>query len=139
MRFVIVDPKQRTIKTVDCADIIEAQDLAGLGDVDHGMIGRNPKGGIAYCIGDQSMFEPSPAQQSYCGLAGRLMAGPLVLYAFDERGETKDLRRSEVPDVQWYLGVNDVEAAIDRNEIARPIIAVNDIILWQWPQPRMGG
>jgi hypothetical protein len=137
MKFVIIDPMHRAITSVDCEGIIEAQHIAGLGFVDHGMIGRSPNGGIAYCIGEHSMFTP-PAQQFYFGCAGRLMAGPVVLYAFDERGETKDLRRSEVPDVQWYLGVNDVEAAIDRNEIARPIMAVNDIILWQWPQPRMG-
>ena len=135
MKFVIIDPKQRTVTTVDCEDIIEAKALAGLGDVDHSTIGRGPNGGIAYCMGDQSMFDPPPAQQSYCGCAGRLIAGTAILYGFDEAGKEVDLMKSAVPDVQFYLGVNDVEAAIDRGEVKRPVIAVNGTVIWQWPQP----
>jgi len=138
MKFVIIDPKTRTITSEDCETIIEAQAIAGLGNVDHGVLGVGPRSGIGYCVDEYGMFEPPAAQQSFCGCAGHLIAGAAVLYGFDEAGETIDLMRSAVPDVHFYLGVNDVEAAIDRGEIKRPVIAVGDAVIWQWPQPQMG-
>jgi hypothetical protein len=138
MKFVIIDPKQRAVMSVNCEDIIEAQKMAGLGNVDHGVLGMSPRSGIGYCVDEYGLFDPPPAEQSFCGCAGRLIAGSAVLYGFDEAGETIDLMKSAVPDVHFYLGVNDVEAAIDRGEIKRPIISVGDAVIWQWPQPQVG-
>jgi hypothetical protein len=134
MYFVIVDPKQRTVRTVVCGSLHEAQTLAGLGNVDHGVMSR----GVGYVVYEYGFFTPV-AEQSYCSIAGRLIAGACVLYGFDELGETVDLMASAVPDVRWYLGANDVEAAIERGEVQRPIIALNGKEEWHWPQPAPEG
>jgi hypothetical protein len=131
-RYVIVDPRIRKVFAVDVETIQEAQRIAEIGNVDHGQLAQ----GLGYCVYEYAMFEPSPDKQAYCGINGHLIPGPAVLYAFDEMGETIDLRLSEVPDVRWYLGINDVEAAIERREIVRPYVAVNDDVLWEWPAPQ---
>lgn len=134
MRYVIVKPKTREVYANNFDTIQDAMVDAGLEPhaVDMGVLAR----GLGYVVYEYGLFDP-PSQTSYCGIAGRLIPGPTVLYGFDEAGETIDLRRSEIPDVAFYLGVNDVEAAIDRNEIERPEISVNGAVLWQWPQPRI--
>jgi hypothetical protein len=128
-RFVIVNPRDRTVKGVNCDSLIDAQVMAGLGNVDHGQIAR----GLGYVVDEFGLFAPV-SEQKYFGLFGHLIAGPAVFYLFDEMGETIDLRRSEFPDVRFYLGVNDVEAAIYRGEIERPFMAVNGVEYWRWPQ-----
>jgi hypothetical protein len=133
-RFVIVNPRARKIEAVECESVMDAQDIAGLGNVDHGVIAQ----GLGFVVDEFGLFVP-PAQQAYFGLFGKLIAGTAVFYAFDEMGETLSLRASEFPDVRWYLGVNDVEASIAREEIERPIIAVNGMVLWEWPQPAPAG
>jgi hypothetical protein len=133
-KFVIVNPKARKIEAVDFESLIHAQALAGLGNVDHGVLGRGVRYSIGYVVDEFGLFVPA-AEQSYFGSCGLLIAGPAVFYGFDEAGETVDLRRSEFPDVTFYLGVNDVEAAINREEIERPFMAVNGVELWHWPQP----
>lgn len=129
MKFVVINPKNRSIDTVDVWKLQDAEAIAGLGNVDHGSLCR----GIGYVVYEFSMFVP-PSEQHYCGIAGHLIAGAAVLYGVDEAGETIDLMKSQIPDVRFYLGVNDVEAAIERGEIKRPQIAVNNAVLWQWPQ-----
>jgi hypothetical protein len=133
-RFVVVNPHKRTVEGVDFDSIIKAQAHAGLGNVDHGVLAR----GLGYCVDEHGMFKPV-SEQKYFGLFGHLIAGSAVFYAFDEAGETIDLRRSEFPDVRFYLGVNDIEAAIHREEVQRPFMAVNGVRLWEWPQPAPGG
>lgn len=137
--FVIANPKDRTVTPVKCDGVVEAQQLAGLGAVDHGVLYRGSDGnGVGYCIYEYAFFTPT-SEQHYFSIAGVLMAGPVVFYAFDEAGETIDVRRSALPDIRWYLGVNDVEAAIHHEEIVRPIMSVNGVLLWEWPnQPPTG-
>ena len=134
MRFVIVNPHKRTVEGVDVKSLIDAQALAGLINVDHGQVAR----GLGFVVDEFAMFV-SPLIQAYFELGGKLIAGAAVFYRFGELGETLDLRRSEFPDVRWYLGVNDVEASIAREEIVRPIIAVNGMLIWEWPQPAPEG
>ena len=136
-RFITINPRKRKVEAVSFDNIVQAIASVGLANVDHGVLAR----GLGYCIYEFSLFVP-PSEQHYCGLAGHLIAGPAVLYGFDQAGETVDLRLSEIPDVTFYLGVNDVEAAIDRGEVNRPFMAVNGVELWHWPQPApegMGG
>ena len=133
-RFVVVDPRKRIVEGVSFDSLREAQAYAGLGHVDHGVIVK----GLGYVVDEFGMFTPV-SQQKYFGLFGTMIAGPAVFYAYDEAGDTIDLRRSEFPDVRFYLGVNDVEAAIDRGEIERPFMAVNGVELWHWPQPAPDG
>jgi hypothetical protein len=133
-RFVVVNPRKRTKEIIECDSIVDAQASVGLYGVDHGVICH----GLGYCVYEYGLFVP-PLEQSYFGLGGHLIAGPAVFYGFDETGETVDLRLSEFPDVRFYLGINDVEAAIDRGEIERPFMAVNGVELWHWPQPAPEG
>jgi hypothetical protein len=133
-RFVVVNPRKRTKEIIECDSVVEAQASVGLYGVDHGSICR----GLGYCVYEFGMFVPV-AEQHYFGIGGHLIAGPAVFYRYDEMGDTVDLRLSELPDVTFYLGVNDVEAAIDRNEVQRPFMAVNGVELWHWPQPAPEG
>jgi hypothetical protein len=136
--FVTVNPFTRKVEAVNVDHLHDAQALVGLGNVDHGILVRNYNFALGYVVDEFGLFKPV-SEQKYFGLCGQLIAGPSVLYAFDDAGETVNLRRSEIPDVRFYLGVNDVEAAIDRGEIERPFMAVNGVELWHWPQPAPKG
>src|SRR6187431_2878619 len=114
-RFIAVNPRKRTKEVISHNTVFDAQEAIGLTAVDHGIICQ----GLGYCVYEYGLFVPV-SQQHYFGIGGQLIAGPAIFYGFDETGETVDLRLSELPDVTFYLGVNDVEAAIDRGEINRP-------------------
>ncbi len=137
MKYVIIDPKARTIETVNTGDKVD--DLkavirrAGLDPsaVDHGSMGRR----IGYVVFEYGMFTPA-AEQNYFAIGAKLIAGPCVLYGVGAMGETVDLMKSQITDVRFYLGANDVEAAIEREEIYRPQMSTDGNIIWQWPQPR---
>jgi hypothetical protein len=134
VKFVVINPKKRTIETVDCESLIDAQTAAGLGNVDHGMLAAR----IGYVVDEFGLYS-SPMTQSYFGIKGRLIAGVSVLYGIDDAGENVPLMKSQVPDATFYLGVNDVEAAIARGEVARPISSFNGREFWRWPQPAPKG
>jgi hypothetical protein len=131
MKFVIVDPKKRSVETVDLGDLHSALIEAGLspGEVDHGALSRR----MGYVVYQFGMFVPA-TEQHYCAIAGRLIAGAAVLYGVGDEGETVDLMKSAVPDVDFLLGVNDVENAIYVGKVKRPVLSVNGETLWQWPQ-----
>jgi hypothetical protein len=133
-RFVVVNPFARKIEAVETETLIDAQTLAGLGNVDHGVLGRGPHFSIGYVVDEFGLFVPV-SEQKYFGTCGVLIAGTAVFYGFDQAGETVSIRRSEFPDVTFYLGINDVEAAITREEVERPVIAVNGMVIWEWPNP----
>lgn len=128
MRFIIVDPRKRTVEPFD-GEFEEAKVAAGLDPttVDHGVIAP----GLAIVVYEYSLMMP-PHEQAYCGIGSTLVAGPAVFYGFDKHGETVPLRKSEFPDVRFYLGINDVEAAIERGEIVRPFNAFNDAVFWEF-------
>ena len=129
--FIVVNPRKRTVEAIKADSVSEARTVVGLGDVDHGIA----MPGLGYCVYEYSLFVPAQ-EQHYFGLGGKLFAGPTIFYAFDSvTGETLRLRRSEFPEVRFYLGINDVEASIQRGEIERPFMAVNGVRLWEWPQP----
>jgi hypothetical protein len=88
---------------------------------------------MAYVVHEFGMFAPA-AQQHYCGIAGHLIAGAAVLYGVGDEGETVDLMKSAVPDVDFFLGVNDVENAIHVGKVKRPVIRINGDLIWQWPR-----
>jgi len=131
MKFVVIDPITRSVRTVDHETLREAQASAGLGNVDHGMLSRN----LGYVVYEFGLFVPAE-RQYFFGMAGRLFAGRCVMYGCDERGETVPLMKSQIPDVRWFLGKNDVEAAIVRGEIIRPYLAIGPDKIWEWPEPR---
>lgn len=133
MKYVVIDPKARTIKSVDVVHINDAVEGAGLqpGAVDYGSLAN----GLGYVVYEFGHFVPC-AEQHYFSIGRTLVSGTAVLYHYDEAGNTLDLLRCEVPDVRFYLGANDVEAHIQAGEIERPYMGVNGVVHWQWPQPR---
>lgn len=133
MKFVAIYPNVKIIETIDAPEVPDALLMIGLtpGEVDHGMIAPR----IGYVVHQYGLFVP-PADQSYCSVAGRLIAGPCLMYGVGEHGETIPLTKSIAPYVTFYLGVNDVEAAIARKEVRRPQMSVNGDVTWVWPQPR---
>ena len=133
MKYVLVNPILRTATAGDYASLQDAEVAAGLdpGKVDHGMISRS----IGYVVFEFGLFVP-PAEQSYFAIGQTLIAGSAVLYGVNAWGESVNLHRSTIPDIRWFLGANDVEAAIEAREIIRPQTAVNGSVMWQWPDAR---
>jgi hypothetical protein len=127
--FIIVDPHTRTINTMRCETFEEAKLAAGLDPyaVDHGALVQ----GLAYAVYEHALYV-KPEAQAYFSIAGILIPGVAVFYGFDMKGETVDLRRSEFPDVRFYLGINDVENAFATGDVERPVVAVNGVVLWQF-------
>lgn len=131
MQFVVINPQRRQIVAVNhpaLHDVIAITDLDP-SNVDHGMLSRH----IGYVVHEFGLFVPAE-RQFYFRFGNRLIAGTAVLYGVGDRGETIDLRRSTLPPVTFYLGINDVEASIEHGEIVRPSIFVNGKMIWQWPQ-----
>ena len=129
MKYVLVNPILRTATAGDYASLQDAEVAAGLdpGKVDHGMITRS----IGYVVFEFGLFAP-PEEQHYFAMGRQLIAGSAVLYGVNAWGESVNLHRSTIPDIRWFLGVNDVEAAIVSGEIIRPQTAVNGEVTWQW-------
>ena len=136
MKYVLINPILRTALGGDYHTLQDAERAAGLDPdhVDHGMISRR----IGYVVYEFGLFIP-PAQQHYFAIGRSLIAGPAVLYGCDQFGESVDLMRSTIPDIRWFLGQNDVEAAIEAGDIARPQTSINNEVTWQWPDAHPWG
>lgn len=127
IKFIIIDPRQREVRTVSHHTLVDAQLEAGLKprEVDHGTLGR----GWGYCCYEYALFVPA-AQQAYFAIGRSLFAGPIVVYGYDELGEMMDCQPlPDQPAVRW---VDDPEAAMRRGEIERPCTRFNGIVDWQW-------
>jgi hypothetical protein len=131
MRYIVIDPEKKTTRAIDASSFDVALDVAGLGDVcrDHGSITRS----IAIVVYEYGLFEP-PENQHYFALDGRLFAGRALLYAVDTAGETIDL--TICPEPTFFKSAADVEAAIYAGKVERPIKAINDKVIWKWPDPQ---
>ena len=58
-----------------------------------------------------------------------------MLYAYNEAGETIDMPM-DPPPVMFFKSHREVEAAIQRGEVRRPETAINDQVIWRWPEKR---
>lgn len=132
-RFGLVKATDRKAELADLPDFDAALRAVGLapGHVDHGSLSP----WLAYAVDEFGLFVP-PEEQSYFALpGGALGAGNAVLYAVGDRGETVDLL--QLPPLRFYgRGRLEVERAITRCEVARPVMSVNGVVLWKWPEPR---
>jgi hypothetical protein len=136
MKYCIVDPVAFTVKTVECGTAHQAYKMAGLDPmrVDHGTVFVADDGsGIAIVVFEFGLFVP-PEEGHYFSIGERLYVGGAVLYAYDGQGETIDI--PQVPPVMFYKSHAEVERAIHRGEIIRPVMAVNNKVIWQWPEKR---
>jgi len=130
MRVAIVEPKAHLISFVDVETINEAQRLAGLKAVDHGVAAD----GVGIIAGEYSMYV-DPDQQDYFTFGGPLYAGNAVLYAYDKTGATIDVSPEIKIAPLWLHGRKEVEAAIAQGLVARPELTVNKRPVWRWPDP----
>lgn len=130
MKYGVIRPAAKQAEIVELKDMKAAQIAAGLIplEVDHGSIGRH----LGIVVFEYGLFTP-PDKQHYFNLAGKLYAGPAVLYAVDGAGETIDLEK--IPPIEFYADWQEVESAIRVGKIERPIMAIDDRIIWQWPDP----
>jgi hypothetical protein len=131
MRFAVIDVNAKTVEVVECPDLQDAQQLAGLKLVDHGVVAP----GMGIVVDEFGLFV-SPAKQSYFAIFGRLFAGNGVLYAFDKNGVSVDLMA--LPPVIFMPSARAVERNIELGTVQRPQIAINGVVTWQWPDDRSG-
>jgi hypothetical protein len=120
---------------VEAANLDEAKRAVGLDprQVDHGVVWRDLRsGGVSIVVYEFGLFV-NQDRQRYFAINNQLFAGTAVLYGFDAAGETVDLR--ELPPVYFFGNAGEVERAIARRQINRPVLAVNDEVLWRWPEP----
>ena len=82
-----------------------------------------------------------PDQQKYSAVFGKLIAGNCVVYAFDGHGETIPISEEMISekDIKWLPTQYDVEVAIAGKLIQRPVMAVNNVTVWKWPEPPRPG
>jgi len=131
MKFCIINATEFTVKMIDADDFNSALRAAGLqpGEVDFGALSRH----LHIAVYEFGMYLPL-LEQKFFSLGRNLYVGNAVLFACDDVGETVSL--PALPSVMFYKGATEVERAIHRGEIDRPRVALNDAVLWQWPQPR---
>jgi len=135
MRFATVNPRDHTATLGDFDSVAAALRSIELDPLktDHGLICRacNSAHGLGLVFYEFGMFTP-PRRQSYFAIGMHLFAGAAVIYAFDERGVTVDVEW--LPAIRWFDDAPAVERAILAGEIVRPHLAVDDEILWRWPE-----
>lgn len=135
MKFGLIDPRKQTFEVVDCATMEDAMKRVGLvkGATDIGTIFR----GLSIVVGETSLFEP-PDRQAYFAVERRLYGGGAVLYAWNDEGVTIDYEYVGKWFGTWFDSAADVEIAIRRCEIERPMMSVNNQVLWRWPGKNEG-
>lgn len=137
MRFIIVNVADKTVTVEDHRDLDDAKRAAGLKpkETDHGSFGR----GFGYVVYEYGLFDPTD-QARYCRAGNTLISGNMVVYAYDEMGETIDVSddafKAFAPNVAFFVDANEVETAIKRGIVRRPHMVRGDEVLWQWPQPK---
>lgn len=131
MRFVAIDPAQKTVDLIDAKTLTDTYSKVGLDpfQVDHGIIAR----GIAIVVYEKGM-KADPNTVDFFSIGGHLFAGTAVLYAFDDNSR-ETINLNSKPPVMFYRSAREVEQAIARGEIYRPEIRVNGVVEWSWPHP----
>ncbi len=127
MKFIIINPSERSTQIVDEPDLKDAQRLAGLDGVDHGILSKDP--GVAIVVYEFGLCEPG--EHKYFAIGRSLYAGNAVLYGFDRIGHTIDVPFE--PPINWLADEAAVEAAITAGLVTRPAVAVNGVVAEEWP------
>jgi len=132
MKFGIVDPHAARVEIVHAKEWPDVAKTLGIesGQTDHGLIVRDASGGLGMFCYEFGLFIK---EQRYFSVGRMLVGGAAVFYCFNDMGETVDLH--EMPPIIFYRDAHEVERAIRAGDIERPKIAVNDNVLWRWPEP----
>lgn len=135
--FVTVNAIARTVQLQAYNDLLTAQAAMGLTGVDHGSFGS----GFGYVVDEFGLYVPRDAQR-YLAAGRTLIAGSMVVYAYDLMGKTRDMTESEcqilASAVLFFETYEDVEIAIAVGVVNRPQIAVDGLVVWRWPEARRG-
>ena len=135
MKFIIIDAKKKECRVEKYEEFHDAVRAAGLDPsaTDHGQFAR----GIAYVVYEYGHFVPKETQ-NYCRVGNTLISGNLVVYAYNEMGDTiaitDELFKSFIPNVAFFKDHHEVETAIKRGIVRRPQMTSGDEVLWKWPE-----
>jgi hypothetical protein len=134
MKFGAIDPRTTRVEFVEAAELDAAKAAAGLHPlrVDHGVLWRDPAlgRGASIVVYEFGLYVPS---QRYFAIGRSLFGGPAVIYGFDNAGEAVDL--DKLPPVYFFRDAEEVERAIGTGQIQRPVMVINDDVIWKWPEP----
>ena len=137
MHFAIINAHTRNVLFEECADLRDAQKIAGIDKVDHGVVAHHSQApgmcGIGITVYEYGLFVP-PEMQVYFTIARRLYAGNAVLYGFDKHGESIDL--DWMPAVLFLPNASAVMRNIQLGLIQRPTMSANGVKVWEWPEVR---
>jgi len=134
MKFCIVDPSAARVEIVEANDLAAAYPLVGLkrGEVDFGTVYRDEEGwGISITVFQFGLFK-KVEEAKYFSIGNQLYVDGAVLFMFNAEGDTVNWR-GRPPPVMFYRDHHEVEAAIQAGRIRRPVTAINDEVLWRWP------
>jgi hypothetical protein len=138
-KFVLIDPRDCTVKLVALEDLSAGYDAVGLDrtNLDFTCIYKAPmeRWSLNIIVDDLGMYRPIE-QAKYWSLGGQLLEGGAIIFKAEEGGETSSMEM--VPPVMFYRSHLEVEQAIARGEIARPQMSVNGEVVWRWPEARPG-
>lgn len=133
-KFIVIEPQAERLQQIECNEFEDAIRAAGLcrGKVDHGVVAPH----LGIVVFEFGLFM-HPDQMHFAVINGALHAGNVVIYGFDEEGRTCDVDAFGEPELKYTFlhGRYDVEAAILAGMCARPQIAVDQQVIWRWPDP----
>jgi len=132
MKYVAVLVEGRVAVELDQPTFADALSAVGLSlnHIDHGMV----RPGVGIAVYEFGLYVPAKRQRFF-SIDRKLYAGTALLYGVDARGETVDLASDSVA-VRFYADLPEIERAIARGQIDRPVFAAGGEVLWRWPEPR---
>jgi hypothetical protein len=137
MRFVIVDPSSAKVKKVEAEKLHDVYPLVNLkpGEVDFATLYLDKEGwGVSIIVYELGLFMPVEVAR-YFSIGNSLFVGGAVLFQFDAEGDTIDFDL-QPPPVMFYRDHYEVEYAIQKGDIRRPITSINGEEVWRWPDAR---
>jgi hypothetical protein len=137
MRYLTINPYQRSCAEIDCKSFDEAMRSAGLVPqmVDHSRL--SPE--MAIVVYEYGLDENHQPHMMFFALSGLMYAGNALLYGVDRSGATVDVyapREWINNELQWLGDAAAAEQAIAAGRVERPSIAVNGVIAWEWRYQR---
>jgi len=132
VKYIAVLTQGQVAIGIDAATFDDALGVIGLSPrhIDHGIVRR----GIGIALYEFGLYIPATRQQFF-SIDRKLYAGSAILYGVGASGETIDLDLDPTM-FRFYSDVPEIERAIARGEIDRPIFAAGGEVLWRWPEPR---
>jgi len=146
--FILINAQQRTVERQDFESFEQALPAVGLqpGQIDFGALTPT----LHLAVYEFGLFQPKKAT-SYFHIGRRLYAGNAVMFETDEDGVTVSstsrildptkggaiiaLEDGRATRLRFLTG-DQAETAMQMGEIDRPQMSVNNVLLWQWPEPR---